>query len=152
MDKDFLYSLMDEFEKRNIQELSFKNEHGSIHLLKPINPAVSSNEGPLAAGAAITNAQQTKEPEPNEATSSVRDNETINAPIVGNFYRQPAPDAPYFVHEGDKVSKGQIICILEAMKLMNELKAEFDCEIVKILVENATMVEYDTPLFEIKRL
>ena len=71
--------------------------------------------------------------------------------MVGTFYRAPAPDAPPFVDVGAKVKKGQTLCILEAMKLMNELEVEFDCEIVKILVENGKMVEFGTPLFEVKK-
>ncbi len=138
MDKEFLYELMAEFEKRNIQELTFENQELSIHLMKA--GAVTQQTTVAAAPVAST--------EPQVSAGG----ELIKAPIVGNFYRQPAPDAPYFVNEGDRVSKGQTLCILEAMKLMNELEAEFDCEIVKVLVGNGTMVAFDTPLFEVKRI
>ena len=80
-----------------------------------------------------------------------RTTEVIRAPIVGTFYRSPAPDAPPFVEKGDRVKKGQTLCILEAMKLMNEFQAEFDLEIVAILADNGTMVEFGTPLFEVRR-
>ena len=76
----------------------------------------------------------------------------IKSPMVGTFYRAPAPDASPFVTEGDKVKKGQTICIIEAMKIMNEIEAEFDCEILEILVENGEPVEFDTPLFRVKRV
>ena len=75
----------------------------------------------------------------------------IEAPMVGTFYRAPAPDAPPFVEVGDKVVKGQTLCIVEAMKLMNEIETEVDGEIVAILAENAEPVEYGRPLFKIKK-
>ena len=149
MDKEFLYDLMAEFEKRNIQELSFKSEQCSIRLLKAALPqplvsatAVPATVAPVQAAAPGQGAEGGVE----------EGAEIIKAPIVGNFYRQPAPDAPYFVNEGARVNKGQVLCILEAMKLLNEMQAEFDCEIVKVLVENGAMVEYGTPLFEVRRI
>lgn len=75
----------------------------------------------------------------------------IEAPMVGTFYRAPAPDAPPYVEVGSKVKKGQTLCIVEAMKLMNEIEAEVDGEIVGILAENAEPVEYGRPLFTIRR-
>ncbi len=79
-------------------------------------------------------------------------NSVIKSPIVGTFYRTPSPDSPPYVEKGSKVKKGDTLCTLEAMKLMNQLVAEFDCEIVSILVDQATLVEYDQPLFEVKPL
>lgn len=75
---------------------------------------------------------------------------TVKAPMVGTFYRAPAPDAPPYVQVGDRVEKGQVLCIIEAMKLMNEIEAEVAGEIVDILVENAQPVEYGQPLFLIR--
>jgi acetyl-CoA carboxylase biotin carboxyl carrier protein len=72
------------------------------------------------------------------------------SPMVGTFYAAPAPDKPPFVKPGDKVKKGQTVCIIEAMKLMNEIESEYDGEIVKILVNNEDMVEYGQPLFLIR--
>ncbi|HOV63221.1 MAG TPA: acetyl-CoA carboxylase biotin carboxyl carrier protein [Spirochaetia bacterium] len=79
-------------------------------------------------------------------------NEIIVSPIVGTFYRSPAPDSPPFVKEGDTVKKGQPLGIIEAMKVMNSLEAEYECKVVSILVGNGTMVECGTPLFEVSRL
>lgn len=76
--------------------------------------------------------------------------ETINSPLAGVFYRSPRPDADPFVSEGDQVSAGQTLCIVEAMKLMNEIGAERSCKIAKILVENAEAVEEGQPLFVIE--
>ncbi len=72
---------------------------------------------------------------------------TIKSPMVGTFYRRPSPDKPIYVNVGDEVQKGQILCIIEAMKLFNEIESEVSGKIVKILVEEGTPVEYDQPLF-----
>jgi len=78
--------------------------------------------------------------------------DTVNSPIVGTFYRAPAPDAAPYVEVGQVVEKGQVLCIVEAMKLMNEIEAEFRCKIVKICKENAQAVEYGDALFVIQKL
>jgi acetyl-CoA carboxylase biotin carboxyl carrier protein len=75
----------------------------------------------------------------------------IKSPMVGTFYRAPAPDADSYVQVGTAVSKGQVLCIIEAMKLMNEIEAEFACRIVEVLVENAQPVEYNQPLFRAEK-
>jgi acetyl-CoA carboxylase biotin carboxyl carrier protein len=79
-------------------------------------------------------------------------NRYVTSPIVGTFYKAPSPKADPYVKDGDKVNKGQVLCIIEAMKLMNELEAEFPCEIVKIIAGNAQPVEFGEPLFEVKPL
>ena len=78
--------------------------------------------------------------------------EEIKSPMVGTFYRSPAPDAEPYVHVGSVVQKGQVLCIIEAMKLLNEIEAEFACRIVEILVENAQPVEYNQPLFNVEMM
>jgi len=78
--------------------------------------------------------------------------ETITSPIVGTYYRAGAPEGPPFVQEGDTVKAGQTLCIIEAMKLMNEVEAEKPCRIVRCLMEDATPVEYGEPLFVIEPL
>jgi acetyl-CoA carboxylase biotin carboxyl carrier protein len=77
---------------------------------------------------------------------------TLIAPVVGTFYRAPAPDADPYAEVGSIVKKGQILCVIEAMKLMNEIESEWDGKIVEILVENAQPVEYGEPLFRIEPL
>ena len=72
---------------------------------------------------------------------------TVTSPIVGTFYRSPSPDADPYVEEGESVKKGQVLCIVEAMKLMNEIESDVTGEIVKILVANGQPVEYGQPLF-----
>lgn len=75
---------------------------------------------------------------------------TINAPMVGTFYRSPSPDAPAFAEVGDVVKPGQTVCIIEAMKLMNELESEVSGRVARILVENGQPVEYGQPLIELE--
>ena len=77
---------------------------------------------------------------------------SINSPMVGMFYRAPNPDSPSFVEEDDVVSVGQTLCIIEAMKIMNEIEADAKGRVVRVLVENGNPVEYNTPLFLIEPL
>jgi acetyl-CoA carboxylase biotin carboxyl carrier protein len=78
--------------------------------------------------------------------------ETINSPIVGSFYRKPSPEAPPFVEVGAIVEAGQAVCLVEAMKLFNEIEAEFKCKIIEVLKEDAAPVEFGEPLFKVERL
>ena len=87
---------------------------------------------------------------PTEAESD--EDDYITSPIVGPFYSAPSPEAKAFVKVGDKVKAGQTVCILEAMKLMNEIECDFDCEIEAVLVSNEQKIEYGQPLFKVKRL
>jgi acetyl-CoA carboxylase biotin carboxyl carrier protein len=108
------------------------------HTYFPASPAVSN-------APAIASAQETK--------SAEADNSHLHrivSPMVGTFYRTPSPDASSFVNIGDKVSDKTVVCILEAMKLMNPLEAEVKGEIVDILVENGQLVEFGQPLFLVK--
>ena len=75
----------------------------------------------------------------------------VNSPIVGTYYSAPSPDSPVFVNVGDKVSSGQVLCIVEAMKVMNEIKAPFDCKIVKILIKDKESVSPNQDLFIVEK-
>jgi acetyl-CoA carboxylase biotin carboxyl carrier protein len=142
-----LYALMERFEKSGLIELTFKKDGEEVSLKKP---------GPVplmpAYAAAAHSPVETPAHHAEAAAHKAPDTEIIRAPLVGTFYRAAAPDAPPFVEAGDTVQKGKPLCILEAMKLMNEFQAEFDLEIVAILVDNAKMVEFGAPLFEVRRL
>lgn len=89
------------------------------------------------------------EPEPPAAPKKV---EYIRSPMVGTFYRRPSPDKEPYVKVGDIIQPGQVVCIIEAMKLFNEIQSEIAGKIVRILVEDAQPVEYDQPLFEVEPL
>lgn len=89
----------------------------------------------------------TAEVSPSAAPSSDAKYITIKSPIIGTFYRKPSPDKPLFVEVGDIVSAGDVLCVIEAMKLFNEIESEVSGKIVKILVDDSSPVEYDQPLF-----
>lgn len=72
---------------------------------------------------------------------------TIKSPMIGTFYRSPSPDKPVFVNVGDEIKKGQVLCIIEAMKLFNEIECEMNCRIVKVMADDSSPVEYDQALF-----
>ncbi len=95
---------------------------------------------------------ETKAAEPRKETAAADDANlvTIKSPMIGTFYRQAGPDKPLFVNVGDEIKQGKVICIIEAMKLFNEIESEISGTIVKILVDDATPVEYDQPLFLVK--
>lgn len=87
---------------------------------------------------------------PKEAAKPAEDDSkyiTVKSPMIGTFYRSPSPDKPPFVEPGDDIKEGKVVCIIEAMKLFNEIEAEVSGKIVKVLVDDATPVEYDQPLF-----
>jgi acetyl-CoA carboxylase biotin carboxyl carrier protein len=104
----------------------------------PVAPAMPAAQvpAPAAPAAPATPAAETK--------SNLI---TIKSPMIGTFYRSPNPDSPFFVNVGDEVKPGKPVCIIEAMKLFNEIESEVSGRIVKVLVDNASPVEYDQPLF-----
>ena len=86
---------------------------------------------------------------PAAPADAVTDGHTVKSPIIGTFYRKPSPDKPNFVEVGDRVAEGDTLCVIEAMKLFNEIEAETSGTIVKILVDDSSPVEFDQPLFVI---
>lgn len=85
-----------------------------------------------------------------EKVETVEDGNVVKSPMVGTFYSKPSPDSDSYVKVGQKVKKGDVLCIIEAMKLMNEIESEFEGEVVEILVKDEETVEYGKPLFVIK--
>lgn len=84
---------------------------------------------------------------PLKATETPSNTITVKSPMIGTFYRKPAPEKPNFVEEGDTITPGKVICVIEAMKLFNEIESEVSGKIVRVLVEDASPVEFDQPLF-----
>lgn len=141
------------FNTSNLSKLKVEDGDFSLALEKggtASGDTQSAVQQPAAQTAAPAPAPATA---PAESEKSVPDNAVyITSPMVGTFYRAPSPDSPPFVKVGDTVRKGQPLCILEAMKIMNELEAEFDCKILEVLVQDGEPVEYDKPLFRVERL
>ena len=151
MEWDDVSKLIQLFKEHNLGELEFEDERFRLKLKSPqaLQVAAPSFAAPVSAAAAH-GAPAAARP---EIEGPKRDEgRTITSPFVGTFYRQPAPDAPPYVEVGQIVSKGQVLCIIEAMKLMNEIEAETNGRVVKIFVENGRPVEFGEPLFLIEPL
>ena len=139
-----------EFEMENAEErISIKRGSEKEYVQVAAAPAVTAVAAPVSAPAAVS-AAATLSSSPEVAADD--DYETINSPIVGSFYRKPSPEANAFVEVGDVVESGQTVCLVEAMKLFNEIEAEFKCKIVEILKDDAAPVEFGEPLFKVERL
>lgn len=110
------------------------------------SPAVPMQQGQTqtAATPALLTITPAETPKATEATSNTI---TIKSPMIGTFYRKPSPDKPNFIDEGDIIAPGKTICVIEAMKLFNEIESEVSGKIVKVLVDDASPVEFDQPLF-----
>jgi acetyl-CoA carboxylase biotin carboxyl carrier protein len=106
-------------------------------MMMPAAPA----SAPQAAAAPAAPPAETK------AASDESKYITVKSPMIGTFYRTPSPDKPVFINVGDEIKPGKVLCIIEAMKLFNEIESEVAGRVVKVLVDNATPVEYDQPLF-----
>jgi acetyl-CoA carboxylase biotin carboxyl carrier protein len=154
MDQQALRELLEFLSGSDIQELKLEGDDFRLEVRRnlPAPAAVvmpASAVAPPAAATVIPDAVAPAAPPP-AAAATRSDLVEIKAPMVGTFYRAPAPGEPSFVEVGSKVSNGQAVCILEAMKLMNELEAELSGEIVEILVENGTPVEYNQVLMLVR--
>ncbi|BCD60945.1 MULTISPECIES: acetyl-CoA carboxylase biotin carboxyl carrier protein [unclassified Nitratiruptor] len=154
MDFKQIKELIKIFDKSGLSRLKIKEENFEIAMQKGAEVAVVQGEGtapqPQVASAPV--AATTSETTATEQPVHSAKGEYITSPMVGTFYRAPSPDSPPFVKVGDVVSKGQTIGIIEAMKIFNEIEAEFDCKILDILVEDGQPVEYDMPLFLVERV
>lgn len=150
MDFKELLELIHILEESGLAEIEVEEEGRRIRLQKSVPPAVlqpfavpplgPTSEAPAAASSS---------PAETEEADEAHDMPTIDAPMVGTFYAASAPDEEPFVKEGDTVEENQIVCIVEAMKLMNEISAKFTGIIEKVLVENGQPVEFGQPLFVI---
>ena len=149
MDLEKIAGLVKIIEESSIKEFEYEDEDVKVSMSKLDHPPVVAAGVPAAPVAAPVPAAVAAAP-----AASEEDDEPlfITSPIVGTFYSAAAPDVPAFVRVGDQVKNGQTVCILEAMKLMNEIQAEFDCEIEAVLVSNEQKVEYGQPLFRVKKL
>ncbi len=152
MDMKQIKSLLQEFDTSTLSKLKITQDNFSIELEKNVGAVAAPV---MAAAPAAIAAVPAAAPAAVEAVASaapVHTGDMIVSPMVGTYYSAPSPDSAPFVKVGDRVKKGQVIAILEAMKIMNELEAEFDCKIVSILVSDGQAVEYDMPLFAVEKL
>ena len=132
--------LIEIVEASSLSEFSLKEGNLEINMKKSVTVPEA---GALALREISRPAVQEEEPE---------EDTYIMSPMVGTFYSSPAPDAVSYVNVGDTVKKGQTLCIIEALKLMNEIECEYDAEIISVMVSNEQKVEYGQPLFKVKKI
>ena len=166
MEDKFILELLKAFDTSSAVSLKLQKGDCSISLKKedafekkvvapvtqvgPVNPVVTQIPQATVAVPVENTVSQTNQVASN--TQSEESANVIKSPIVGTFYRAPSPDAPVYCEVGKSIKKGQPLCILEAMKMMNTLEAEWDCVIEEILVANGELVEFDQPIFKVKKV
>ena len=156
MDYKDIKKLMDDMGNSKLDSLDIEFPDGiKISMTKNSQKEVvvtTKKKDVIEASAPITVPVVTEKKEASLVTMDNKEEnyKIVKSPMVGTFYESSSPDAEAFVKIGDKVKKGQVLCIVEAMKLMNEIESEFDGEIVEVCVKNEDVVEYGMPLFKIK--
>ncbi len=148
MDRKEVRELVREMKRAGVGEFTWKSGEFKLHVrfagegraLVAAAPAPAAS-APAAGAIAPPSAKVEAKP--------VADGRAIRSPIVGTFYRSPSPDAPVYVNVGDRVRKGQVVCIVEAMKLMNQVESDLDGIVAEILVENAQPVQFGQDLFRL---
>ncbi len=130
----------------DIEEIEVEDTRGKLRVKRgSAEPLPKKTSARASAGSEAIQAPET------EKKQTEKENiKTITSPMVGTFYRAPSPEAPAFVENGSPIKAGQVVCIIEAMKLMNEIESDFSGKILSILVENGQPVEYGEPLFQVE--
>lgn len=147
IDLEQLKSLLSAFDEHSLTELTIKKDDEKIVIKREQAIAQQAAPAPIITSASSVSAPAQEAP----AAAAEESGEYITSPFVGTFYRAPNPTAKPFVEKGQTIESGRPLCIVEAMKLMNEIETEFPCTILEILVENGKSVEYGEKLFKIKR-
>ncbi len=149
--------LIDFIAQSGLNEVDIETKELKLHVKREPDQKVIKSSAPVMAApvsvapaAVTTPAVQTPAATKVDKPVSGKNTVEIKSPMIGTFYRSANPDSPAFASVGDKISKGQTVCIIEAMKLFNEIESEFSGTIVKAMVENATPVEYDQVLFVVE--
>lgn len=153
--------LIDFIAKSGLNEVNIETKELKLHVKREPDQKIFKSSGQAAAPTAslpsLTSVLESAPPQQSapataRGAAEVPGKKTleIKSPMIGTFYRSSSPDTPPFVSVGDKVSKGQTVCIIEAMKLFNEIESEVSGTVVKVMIENATPVEYDQVLFVVE--
>ncbi|SJZ96405.1 acetyl-CoA carboxylase biotin carboxyl carrier protein [Sediminibacterium ginsengisoli] len=161
MDLKQIHELIKIINKSNIGEISIEDKDGKVTIKQkeeaPVTVAAPAPQvyttmpqapaaAPQAAPATTPQATPAAPAAPAQADNLI----TVKSPMIGTFYRRPSPDKPVLAEVGTEIAPGKVVCIIEAMKLFNEIESEISGTIVKVLVEDASPVEYDQPLFLVK--
>ncbi len=155
MNLEEIKELIRVFGRSKLAELEVKDGEFEIAMVKENSGETVAMPATTAVAAAPAAVESAVAPAAAEQTAPVAESlsgDIITSPMVGTYYAAPSPDSPVFAKAGDTVSKGQVLCILEAMKIMNELEAEYDCKILEVLVKDGQAVEYDMPLFRVEKI
>lgn len=152
MDIKDLQNLIRFVAKAGVSEVSYKEKDFEIKIKTTSEGTVVAMpqavmQQPIQQVAAQPSVPQTATEKPADSNADNGNYVTIKSPILGTFYRKPSPDKPVFVNIGDSIKPGTVLCVVEAMKLFNEIEAEISGTIVKVLVDDSSPVEYDQPLF-----
>jgi acetyl-CoA carboxylase biotin carboxyl carrier protein len=156
-DLSYIKKLIKMLDESSLAELALEEEGIKIKLSKPRPklpppyPQIPYNMIPQV-NAPVENTGQVQEEKPKEEELKSENLIEIKSPMVGTFYKAPSPEAEPYVNIGSEIKQGMVLCIIEAMKLMNEIESEISGKIVKILVENGQAVEYDQPLFLVEKI
>ncbi|CCG98961.1 acetyl-CoA carboxylase, biotin carboxyl carrier protein [Fibrella aestuarina BUZ 2] len=152
-----IQQLIDFISKSGLDEVNIETSELKINVKRSASvtvaaaaPAPVAIAAPAPAAPAAVPAQPAAAPAPAAPAAPAANQVTIKSPMIGTFYRSSNPETPSFVEVGDEIKPGKVVCIIEAMKLFNEIESEISGRIVKVLVENATPVEYDQPLFVVE--
>lgn len=138
--------------KSGVNEVAIEEKDFKITIKTNQEPTYVTASVPVTAPAQVVAPQPAPAAQPQAAPDKAPAEDTSNyltikSPMIGTFYRSPSPDKPAFVNVGDEIGSGKVVCIIEAMKLFNEIESEISGKIVKVLVDDAQPVEYDQPLF-----
>ncbi len=152
MNQREIKELIELFDESDVKRLKIRKKDFFISLSKEGESLSMPTSSQVSPPTQTTQVVENTPVQVNEPKPSNKNTLTINSPMVGTFYKAPSPGAAPFVKVGDRVSKGQTVGIIEAMKIMNEIEAEFDCKIIEVLVEDGQPVEFDTPLFVVEKL
>lgn len=147
---DQLKQVLEMLDQSSVNELSLETDTYKLKLKKQNDNIVVSHQAPAPAATPAAQAPVAVTESATEESNVEADTVTINALMVGTFYSRPNPDKPSFVKVGDQVEVGQVVCVLEAMKLFNNLNSEVAGTVVEILVADGDLVEFGQPLFRIR--
>lgn len=158
MNQDELRELVEFLKEQGIAEFELEREGFKVRIKRAVEQSVSAVQFvpaplptvPQAMPAPAVGAPTASEAPKTEIKDEAEGLQTVKSPIVGTFYESPSPGSPAFVKPGDQIQVGQVLCIIEAMKLMNEIESEYAGEVMKRLVSNGQPVEYGQPLFLIR--
>ena len=161
MDLNYIKKLIKMLDESGLSKIEIIEDGKELRLSKPVTkintPTIPAYPIPFGAGIPVSaqvseEVKKAEEKEEKKGEAVLSENTVeIKSPMVGTFYKAPSPEADPYVKEGSIIKEGDVVCIIEAMKLMNEIESEVAGKIVKILVENGTAVEFDQPLFLVEK-